>query len=88
MGRNNRHKLFDQAYDTAEQKKPLTEAEDLELRRYLYPRPFKVVPCDKCGHGTRDKDRSKDPRWSFSKEDRVCGPCCYRKVDFWDTWDK
>jgi len=84
--KDSKHGLFDQAYDKAEQKIPLTPTENLELLRYLYPRPLKIVPCDKCGHGTNDKDRSKDPRWNFSKEERVCGPCCYGKEDFWTDY--
>ena len=81
--KDGRHKLFDRAYDKAVIGMPLTEAEEAELHRYIYARPLKLVPCQKCEHPTRDKDRSGKP-YFLPREVRMCGPCCDGKTDFWN----
>jgi hypothetical protein len=79
-----RHKLFNRAYDKAVIGMQLTETEDQELRRYIYARPFKIVPCQVCKHETHDKDRDGKP-FFLPKGIRMCGPCCERKTDFWTS---
>ena len=81
-----RHQLFDRAFDKAAMGLTLTEIEDQELRRYIYARPFKTVPCQKCEHLTRDKDRSGKP-YFLPIGVRMCGPCCEGKDgrEFWNS---
>ena len=81
-----RHKLFNRAYDKAAVGLDLNEAEDRELRRYIYARPFKTVPCQMCRRETRDKDRDGKP-YFMPKGIRMCGPCCEGKKGFWKKFD-
>lgn len=78
----NPHKLFEAAYDKAAKlsagdKNTLTNAGMLTLRAYLY-RGWKIVTCQLCKHGTRNKDRPGIPAGV-----RLCGPCSIGKTDFW-----
>jgi hypothetical protein len=84
--KDGRHKLFNRAYDKAVLRMPLTETEEKELLRYLYARPFKTVPCQKCEHLTRDKDRSGKP-YFLPRGIRMCGPCCEGRDgrEFWTS---
>lgn len=83
MGKKSgRHKLFERAYNKAALIQPgqastLSEEEEAELRRYLYPRPFPgQVPCQKCQEPTLDADRVKPARCAPGV--RICGLCCWK----------
>lgn len=75
MRKKSKSRLFDKAYKKASlmqpgDQNPLTENENRELLRQLYPFPEKYVKCQICGRETKDINRPE-----LHEGVRVCGSC-------------